>query len=730
MKSKYLILGVLLLLLGLALAACTSAPTAAPSTPCPTAPPCPTCPTAPTPPPCPTPVVQVVPYQDAWVGSPHADTKAEAFNHWNDADPKEIPTSCAKCHSTPGFQDYVGADGSPAGVVDKAAQIGTVITCEACHNSATATLTSVIFPSGAVVENLGPEARCMTCHQGVASKVQVDKALTDAGLDKDLDKVDEKLGFINVHYRAAGATQYGTVAKGGYEYDGQAYDPKFAHVAGYDTCLGCHDQHTTELKIDQCATCHQGVATKDDLQKIRMKGSAKDYNGNGDTTEGIAAEVDGLRAMLLTALQSYAKEVAGTAIAYNADAYPYFFTDTNGDGQADENEAKSENAYKSFTGRLLKAAYNYQYSVKDPGAFAHNGKYVIELLYDSIADLNTVISTPVDLSKAARNDAGHFNASAEPFRHWDEEGEVPASCVRCHSGYGLPMYLKNGSVIAAAPTSGLLCSTCHDDLTKFTRYKVDSATFPSGAKISFGEGEDANLCIQCHQGRQSTSGVDSAIKASGAKDDQVSDQLSFRNPHYFAAGATLFGDEAKGAYEYAGQKYLGPHAHVAQGITCIKCHDTHGLNVNTQFCSSCHPVVKTQEDLAKIRVSTVDYNGNGDTTEGMEAEVATFAEKLLPAIQAYATKQGKPIAYTPAANPYYFNDTNGNGQADPEEVNSDNAYASWTPRLLRAAYNYQWYQKDPGAFAHNGKYMIQVLYDSLKDIGGDVQGMTRPEVTQ
>jgi hypothetical protein len=46
--------------------------------------------------------------------------------------------------------------------------------------------------------------------------------------------------------------------------------------------------------------------------------------------------------------------------------------------------------------------------------------------------------------------------------------------------------------------------------------------------------------------------------------------------------------------------------------------------------------------------------------------------------------------------------------------------------LLRAAYNYQWVQKDPGAFAHNGKYILQVLYDSIADIGGDVTGLTRP----
>ncbi|MCC6188392.1 MAG: polyheme membrane-associated cytochrome C, partial [Anaerolineales bacterium] len=54
-------------------------------------------------------------------------------------------------------------------------------------------------------------------------------------------------------------------------------------------------------------------------------------------------------------------------------------------------------------------------------------------------------------------------------------------------------------------------------------------------------------------------------------------------------------------------------------------------------------------------------------------------------------------------------------------------YASWTPGLLRAAYNYQYAQKDPGAFAHNGKYIIQILYDSLSGVGAEgISAYTRP----
>ena len=128
-------------------------------------------------------------------------------------------------------------------------------------------------------------------------------------------------------------------------------------------------------------------------------------------------------------------------------------------------------------------------------------------------------------------------------------------------------------------------------------------------------------------------------------------------------------------------------------------------------------------------MSPTDYDGDANTTEGMYDEVATMDDMLFAAIQKYAADTVKtPIVYDPHTNPYFFIDTNANGVADPDELVSDNRYATWTPRLLRAAYNYQWVQKDPGAFAHNGKYILQVMYDSIADIGGDVTKLTRPTV--
>jgi hypothetical protein len=119
--------------------------------------------------------------------------------------------------------------------------------------------------------------------------------------------------------------------------------------------------------------------------------------------------------------------------------------------------------------------------------------------------------------------------------------------------------------------------------------------------------------------------------------------------------------------------------------------------------------------LQNIRISEVDFDGDGDVTEGIAGEVATMREALLLAMQEYAAgiEGVDGITYNPNAYPYYFNE-------------AEEGYSTWTPALLRAAYNYQYASKDPGAFAHNGQYVLQALYDSLTDIGGDTSGMTRP----
>ncbi|MEZ4661017.1 MAG: hypothetical protein R2911_25990 [Caldilineaceae bacterium] len=511
------------------------------------------------------------PFLDVWLNSPHADTSAEAFVHWNEDDPPVVPESCARCHSTPGYRDYLGADGSEAGVVNQSHPTGTTVECVACHNDVASKITSVTFPSGAEVTDVNESARCMVCHQGRASGLDVTAAIAEAGLAEQPDAQSEDLGFINIHYYAAAASLYGSEANGGFQYADMRYQPKFNHAGDIDSCADCHQPHSLEVKVEVCADCHDGVASVEDLRDVRMQGSLRDYDGDGDIEEGIYYELEGLRTNLMTAMQAYASGVNEAPIAYNSAAYPYFFVDTNGDGEAGDDEAIRDNAYKAWTPRLLEAAYNYQTSLKDPGAFAHNAKYHVQLLYDSIQSLNAAMAEPaVDMSLAQRDDAGHFNPIAEAFMHFQEEedGNTPADCAKCHNANGLPFFLENGVSIKQKVTDSLACTTCHSDLQEFTLRESPEVQFPSGAVLSFADDPESNLCINCHQGRESTFSVNAAIIRAKVGNDEVSDALRFLNPHYFAAGATLFGGEASGAYQYDGKEYVGRNEHRKSFDSC------------------------------------------------------------------------------------------------------------------------------------------------------------------
>lgn len=662
-------------------------------------------------------VMNEVPFLDEWSASGHADYDAEAFNHWNEDDPAEVPTNCARCHSTPGFVDYLGGDGSPAGEVNQPAPLGSVVECGACHNDAAAALTAVTFPSGETVDGLGAEARCMTCHQGRSSGDDVEAAIAMAAVGSD-DEVSANLGFLNIHYYAAAATINAGRVRGGYQYAGQVYDWRFRHAPGVDDCTGCHDPHSLEVRVDLCNDCHTNVTNLDSLKDIRTIASlGQDYDGDGDLLEGMYYEIDGLRTKLLAAIVAYSTEQTASTICYDSAAYPYWFIDTDQSGACDPGEANYGNRWQSWTARLLKAAYNYQVASKDPGNFAHNSKYTIQLLYDGIADLNTALTNDVDIANAVRNDSGHFNGASEAARHWDEDEAVSSSCSKCHGGSeGFRFYLKHGVGLAVSePDNGLDCSTCHETYgNTWDVLQVDEVEYPGGATIS-DPGNLSNICATCHSGRTGKADIDASIAANNFR---------FLNVHYLPAAGVKEGTNAKVGYEYDNKTYAGEWVFHGR---CVNCHDPVKTNHtflpenNIDCTNGCH----SPTPIVDIRTQhTLDYDGDSSATEPLKDELKGYADALLTLMNGQSG-----LCYDEHAYPYFFTDGNSSGGlCDPGEAIYPNRFLAWTPGLMKAAHNFQIFQKEPGAWAHNFDYMAQLLYDSLEDLGGAgaVSGFIRP----
>lgn len=310
-----------------------------------------------------------------WLGSGHADAQSPSFTHWDGE--ASIPGTCATCHSGEGFRDFYGIDGSAVGAVDHPITPGGVIDCDTCHNDAIADIEGVTFPSGIVVQEAGSNATCMTCHQGRQSG----NAVATATADADADAVNAEITFINPHYASAAATLLGSAVGGGYEYPDRNYVGRFEHVPALAQCADCHDPHGLGVRVETCAGCHGS----ENPRSIRT--SQADFDGDGDIGSGMHDEVAALADVLLEAIKTYSLEVTAAPIDYTVH-FPYFVA---------QNTNTAGSPYRSWTPRLLRAAYNYQFVTKDKGAYAHNPHYAVQLLHDSISDLGQALGTRFEI---------------------------------------------------------------------------------------------------------------------------------------------------------------------------------------------------------------------------------------------------------------------------------------------------------------------------------------------
>lgn len=311
--------------------------------------------------------------------------------------------------------------------------------------------------------------------------------------------------------------------------------------------------------------------------------------------------------------------------------------------------------------------------------------------------------------------SGHANAGSLSFSYWNEAGEIPGVCATCHSGTGFRAFHgldghPPGVPQSPIPTGSVVdCATCHNPGLA----EIKEVALPNGMAHPV-TGGDAS-CITCHQGRASGQGVDKAITEAGTGDDDTPRAgLRFVNPHYNIAAATWLGGYAGLGYQYPGKEYSGRFTHAKPVATCVSCHEPHSLEVAEATCLTCHD----SGDARAIRISRQSHDGSGDRKKGIHADIAANADRLKAMVLDYAgTVAGKAMVYDAHRHPYFFADANADGIADQAE-GKPVPYDAWTPRLLRAAYNWKFVTADPGVHVHNPHYALELLYDSIEDMAG------------
>ena len=310
--------------------------------------------------------------------------------------------------------------------------------------------------------------------------------------------------------------------------------------------------------------------------------------------------------------------------------------------------------------------------------------------------------------------SAHSDASSISFSYWNKAGEIPPVCAVCHSGAGFRSFHGlDGSApgLPAGPvaTGGVVdCDTCHNPGLS----AIKEVAMPSGLMHPVTTGEAA--CMTCHQGRAAGVTVTRAVE--GKPDDKPDPALSFINPHYATAAATLLGGYGGMGYQYPGKDYSGRFLHAKPVATCASCHEPHSLKVAEENCLTCHATGVA----AQIRLSRVSFDGSGDRKKGIREDISANSARLMKMLQDYAAAvAGAPLVYDGNRHPYFFADANGDGVAD-EADGKPVPYASWTPRLLKAAYNWKFVNSDKGIHVHNPHYALELLHDSMEDLAGSL----------
>jgi len=549
---------------------------------------------------------------------------------------------CQRCHTSTGLANfldskinkttYVAADNNFGHLADWTAAGGSpqneLLYCWGCHNNSQ---TGELRNPGAIVEtyagtptvavtypNVGKSNVCMACHLGRETGAVVAASTVNFS----------DTGFINSHYLAAGASIFN---ESGYEYAGQNYTMG-AHrnvgaANGAGPCVACHmtsaEGHSFEIVAKDAAGVITAVETT----------TCASCHGTAMT----AAKLEADKATFHTAMESLKTALANKGILF-ANAHPYFYKDLNGNGVMDAaTEQVSTNAFKNWDAvapgkgkDVMGAAFNYNLFEHDPGAYAHNRGYALNLIADSIDFLAdgvvngqgvfTINAVETNLlgTKTVRVSDTVLTAGTGVMGLLNAE-VASTKCEGCHSATATEWKTTLHADANGSPSGGGGCATCHapnGEYVMSTERVANGSTTERmagvvGCAACHGEGHPvagaaaATACASCHDydghHGQTTPSVAKRVALSKHNITPLGEIAGHNSTGcqrcHTLEGYVAFGESGNAFGGPTNGSFTGVTA--VQNVSCAACHDPHtgtlratpGWDVGSaqyDLCTSCH----------------------------------------------------------------------------------------------------------------------------------------------
>lgn len=295
---------------------------------------------------------------------------------------------CQKCHTNEGFIKYVTSGSiDPGSSITYPSQIGCY-TCHTPHETGDLSLRtelSIVVSSGKVFD-YGKGNLCAHCHQALGSGKDIVQEMP----------ANKVMPYWGAHH---GPQADMITGSGAYPYEGKSYSNSIHSRIVQDGCITCHMElpegryglsaaigghsfnmegdvhHSPVLNTAGCLTCHQDIKQK----VIQVNGKRKavftidanaDYDQNG-TLETIQEEVIGL----------LGKMVNPYGTGYLQKLNPPFYDETGNFVFAGTDTRR--------TITEMAALFNYKFVLEDRSYGLHNITYTVQVLYDTIASLDT-----------------------------------------------------------------------------------------------------------------------------------------------------------------------------------------------------------------------------------------------------------------------------------------------------------------------------------------------------